>query len=391
MNDSTPARTSAPPGDCAPSRAFGARHPLFQALFITTIWRIAVGAAGAVGELYLPRGKFSHFSLIGHGGWPRNPLTLALDAGVRNDALWYAGIVQNGYSFSTRHMSSIAFYPLYPLLVKIASVLVGNVFVAGMLISTVCLFGAVILLHAWMEDRNLGDATPATVLCLLLFPWSLFYAAMYSESLYLLLAIGAFLWYERGQWWLSGMCTFLLALDRPTGILIVPALGVLLYRRHERPIGAFVPMATALTGIGMFAVFQWVALGSPVASWQAAAVPPWSRGIHQAFLDITLHARPGFPAWYVAFMLTIGLIALMAIPAVIHRLGPAYALFAALTIILPAASGLTSLERYLITSFPLFVTLSCTVHRRVLVGVLVFGFYCLLFLAGAFAADWAVF
>lgn len=391
MTESTEVGPSPSRPEGARARASVTKHPLFRALIITLMWRVAVGAAGAVGDDYLPRGKFTYFSLIRPGGWPRNPVTLAIDAGIRNDALWYVRIVQHGYSFSTHHLSSIAFYPLYPLLVKSLSLLIGNAFVAGMVASTTCLFGAIFLLHAWMADRNMGTKTPAAVLCFLFFPWSLFYVAMYSESLYLLLVLGAFLWYERGQWWLAALCTFLLALDRPTGILIVPALATLFYQRPTRTFAALAPLATGLAGVGLFAGYQAIALGSPTASWQAATVPPWSRGFRQAVLDVTLHARPGFPTWYVGFMLAIGLLVLATVPVVYRRLGAAYALFAALTVILPAASGLTSLERYVITDFPIFVALSCTSHRRLLAALLVCEFYSLMLLTAAFAAGWAVF
>jgi Mannosyltransferase (PIG-V) len=373
------------------ARALIVCHPLRQSLIIALLWRIVVGAAGGVGDVFVPRGTFTHFSLIRNGRLPSNPIGLAIDAGIRSDALWYARIVQHGYTFSTRNLSSVAFYPLYPLLVKSLSLVTGNVFVAGMIASTACLFAAIPLFHAWMQQRGLGHRTPVALLCLLFFPWSLFYAAMYSESLYLLLAVGTFLWYERAQWRLAAACTFLLALDRPTGVLIVPALGVLFYGMSERRCAALLPLATGIAGVGILALIQWIAFSSPVASWQAATVPPWSRGLHQALLDVTLHARYGFPSWYVGFMLAVGLIVLAAVPMVNRRLGPAYALYAALTVILPAASGLVSLERYVITDFPVFVALSCTSHNRLLMVLLVVEFYFLVLLAGAFAAGWAVF
>jgi hypothetical protein len=365
--------------------------PLVQSVAIAIVWRIVVGIAGAVGNVSLPKGKFTHFSLVRHGAWPSNPITLAIGAGVRNDALWYARVVQHGYTFSTHRASSIAFYPLYPLLVKAVSFLLGDVYVSGMVVSTACLLAAIPLLHAWMARRGLGHRTPLAVLCLLLFPWSLFYAAMYSESLYLLLVLGAFLWYEREHWLLAAACTFLLTLSRPTGILIVPALFLVYNRRPQRELLPTIPLLAALAGVVLFSAYQWIAFGTPTASWQAATVSPWSRGLHQALLDVTLHARPGFPSWYFAFMIAIGLLVLLAVPMVNRRFGPAYALFAALTVLLPAASGLISLERYVVGEFPVFVALACIANRRALVGTLVFEFYFLLFFSAAFAAGWAVF
>jgi hypothetical protein len=365
--------------------------PLRRAFTIAAVWRLVVAAAGALGDLYLPTGKFTHFSLVHRGAWPTNPLTLGLDAGVRNDALWYARIVLHGYSFSRVHESSIAFYPLYPSVVRVVSALGGNVYVGGMVTSLVFLFLAVPLLHAWLENRGLGGLTPVAVACLLLFPWSLFYASMYSESLYLVLVLGGFVWYERRQWYLSSLCVFLLAMCRPTGVLIVPALAVLCYRQVPRRWLSTLPIAAGLLGACSFAAFQWFVFGTPIASFDAAAVPPWLRGPHQALLDLSLHARPGFPSWYFAFMLSIAALLLAAVPTVYRRFGLSYALYATLTVLLPAFSGLTSVERYVVVDFPVFAALACTRRLRLLVGILVFEFYFLVFFSAAFAAGWAVF
>jgi hypothetical protein len=289
------------------------------------------------------------------------------DAGVRNDALWYASVVQHGYTFSTAHTSSIAFYPVYPILVKLVSLVLANVYVAGMVTSTLCLLAAVPLLNAWMAQHGLGHKAPLALTCMLLFPWSVFYAAMYSESLFLLLALGTFLWYERGAWTQSSACAFLLALSRPNGVIVALALLLMFYRCPHRTIGALLPPLSSLAALGAFSIFQFAAFGTPTATLQAAQVPPWSRGLHQAFLDLTLHPRPGFPSWYFASMLVLGLIVLAAVPFVDAVIGRPYAFFVAATLLLTAASGLISLERYAVTSFPVFAALACTRRPRLLV------------------------
>jgi hypothetical protein len=90
-------------------------------------------------------------------------------------------------------------------------------------------------------------------------------------------------------------------------------------------------------------------------------------------------------------MLVIGLIVLAAVPFVDAVFGYPYAFFVAATLLLTAASGLISLERYAATSFPVFAALACTRRSRLLVCLLVFEFYMLMFFTAAFAAGWAVF
>lgn len=364
--------------------------PVRRCMTVVAAWRLLIALATVAAHFVMPHGKFTAFSLF-HHGWPVNPFTLAIDGGVRNDALWYARIAQHGYTYSTHYQSSIAFYPLYPLLIKIGSLLTGNAYVAGMLISAVCLFGAAAALCAWLENRGLARHAPLVTAVLLCFPWAVFYAAMYTESLYLLLALGAFTAYERSRWSTAAVCVSLLVLSRPQGILILPCLAVLAPRSRQWQWRALTPFVAGAAALAGFAIYQYAAFGTPIATIRAAAVPPWSRSLSRAALDITLHGRPGLPPWYLAVMFIIGILFLAAIPVVYRRFGPAYALFAALSIIAPAASGLISLDRYAIVDFPVFAVLACTHNRRVLVGYFTFSFYCLLFLVGAFTAGWGIF
>lgn len=364
---------------------------LRRILTVTVVWRAVIALAGIMAHFLLPTGLMSSFSLLRLEKWPINPLTLAVDAGVRNDSIWYARIVEHGYTFSTHHVSSIAFYPLYPLLIKLVSLPLGNLYVAGMLISTACLFAAVVLLYQWLVVMGLQDRALWATLLLLSFPWAVFFAAMYTESLYLALALGAFLAAERSRYGWAAVCAFLIALTRPTGILVVPCLAVLFFLRGERSWRAGIAVLSGLVGLAAFGVYQAIAFGTPFASERAAVVPPWSRGIRQALNDLRFHARPGFPSWYLVLMLLIAILMLLAVPLVYRRLGPAYALLALFMIGMPAASGLISIERYAVVDFPVFAALATVQNRLVKVGLVEAGTLFLLFFAAAFEAGWGVF
>lgn len=364
---------------------------LRRILTLTVIWRLLIAVVGIAAHFLLPTGRMTSFSLLRVERWSQNPLTLALDAGVRNDSIWYARIVEHGYTFSTHHVSSIAFYPLYPLLIKLVSLPTGNLYVAGMLISTACMFAAVVLLYEWLEVKGLESCAVWATLLLLSFPWSVFFAAMYTESLYLALALGAFLAAERRWYGWATVCAFLIALTRPTGILVAVCLAVLLSASGERqwraravPVSGFVALAT-------FALYQAIAFGTPFASEEAATVPPWSRGIRQAVSDLHFHARPGFPSWYLVFMLVVAILMLLPVPLVYRRVGPVYALLAVLMIVMPAASGLVSMERYAVVDFPVFAAMATMRSRFVRFGLVEIGVLFLLFFAAAFEAAWGVF
>ncbi len=215
------------------------------------------------------------FSLLKYAGWSANPLSLATDAGVRYDAIWYGAIVQHEYTFKPgTPFSSIYFYPLFPLLVKAGSLLTGNVWIAGMVLGNACLFGAVAM-HEWMKLRGLQKQAPLAVLLLLVFPGSIFFGFMYTESLYPLLCLATMVLYERSRFSSATACAFLLTLSRPTGLLIAVWM-VLAAAQSRRSWKAWMPIAGTVVGIAAFGLYQKIAFGTATAQIQAAAHWPGS-------------------------------------------------------------------------------------------------------------------
>ena len=64
-----------------------------------------------------------------------------------------------------------------------------------------------------------------------MFPTALFLQAVYSESLFLVLVLAAFLLAERGRWPAAGVVTGLAVLTRIAGVALLPALAVMAWRR----------------------------------------------------------------------------------------------------------------------------------------------------------------
>ena len=105
------------------------------------------------------------------------------------DGVHYLTIIEKGY-LSTGFIQ--AFFPLYPFLARIISWLVGNPLISGLLLSHLCLAGVVGLLYALTRLDYSKQTAKKTVAFFLIFPTSFFLAALYSESLFLLLILLAF-------------------------------------------------------------------------------------------------------------------------------------------------------------------------------------------------------
>lgn len=155
------------------------------------------------------------------------------DVWARWDSVWFLRIAEHGYS-STAHADT-AFYPLYPALVALlGAIFFGHYVVAGLVISLAASLAAFVLLHRLAEERLGAEGARRTVLYLAVFPMSLFLIAIYSESLFLLLAVGAFMLAERRRWLPAWGVVGLAILTRIAGVALLPALAYLAWRSPDR-------------------------------------------------------------------------------------------------------------------------------------------------------------
>src|SRR3954463_10954016 len=138
---------------------------------------------------------------------------------ARWDSVWYLTIADSGYGGST---ARAAFFPLYPALVRAVGTLFGGshaaLLVAAFLISLAAFVAALALLYR-LTERELGrrPARP-TLLLLAVFPAAVYFGAPYSESLFLLLAVGAFYAARTDRWASAGGGAALAPAPRPAGV-----------------------------------------------------------------------------------------------------------------------------------------------------------------------------
>lgn len=186
----------------------------------------------------------------GIAGWLVDPL--------RNwDGLWYRLVAIEGYDAG--HKANAAFWPLYPWTMRGLSDLTGiTPDAAGYLIANLSFLVALMLLYRLVAlDFELGVAR-ATLSAIALFPTAFFFSAVYTESPFLMLAVGSLYAARRRHWWLAGLIGALAALTRSYGLFLVLPLAVLfvqdrgLYLRRMIPTG----LATALPLLGP-AIFSW--------------------------------------------------------------------------------------------------------------------------------------
>src|ERR1700722_819335 len=145
---------------------------------------------------------------------------------VRWDSIWYLQIAHDGY----RSAQEASFYPLYPLLIRVGSLLTGSLVIAGLLVSSSAMFAALVIVRRLTELELGATAARATVLLIAFSPMALFLSAVYTESLFLALSAGTFYAARRGRWAIAGVLGGLGALTRIDGVLLaVPVVLMFFY------------------------------------------------------------------------------------------------------------------------------------------------------------------
>ncbi|MGC2374087.1 MAG: mannosyltransferase family protein [Solirubrobacteraceae bacterium] len=253
MSSHTAEPAIAHPASNAPQAAallprIGARSE--RAVAVRDVWlalwvsRLLVWVGGAVAVATLGFGPLRHaFNPLGitRGfGWLGD--VLAAPA-ARWDAAWYLVIAHYGYrpELGSLTASRTAFFPLYPLGVRGLSDLGLAPVIAGVLLSLAALAAGLYALHrlTTLEASRLGlsgagEVARLAVLLMALAPMALYFSAIYSESLYLAVSVGAFLQARRGRWASAAALGALAAATRSTGLLLlVPLLLLYLYGPRE--------------------------------------------------------------------------------------------------------------------------------------------------------------
>ncbi|HEU4658205.1 MAG TPA: mannosyltransferase family protein [Capillimicrobium sp.] len=301
---------------------------------------------------------------------------------ARWDAVWYLDVARHGYETGP----SAAFWPLYPLLVRGF----GGSLVVAIAISTACFFAALVALRALTELELGAEAARWTVLALAFSPMAFFFSAVYGESLFLALTVGAVLAARRDRWAWAGVLGALAAMTRSTGALLLIALVMLGWGRATPrqlawlaliPLGlAAFPAGLALDGLDWRAPFDaqevWLReWGGPFGGVWDGAVAAWA-GLRQLLSGsdtrIYFPIAAGDPFAIARINLALFAwvpLALVALAGAARRLPLGYAAYALAALAVPlsypvAPQPLMSLPRFVLVLFPLWMWLGWLLARH---------------------------
>ena len=354
---------------------------------------------------------------------------------MRWDAGWYLGLALDGYSFrsGSGRQENVAFFPAYPMLTRVGASLLGahggmvkntdglnvaefmyhqhrRIVLAGMFVSLGAFAWALVYLFRLAREMLGDEAAAGAVAMCCAYPFSLFYSAFYTESVFLLTLVGTFYHFRRREWFAAAAWGLMLGLTRPNGCLISIPLGLMALqqsleggkanvwwrrgafadeeKRSEHAgleqagftapqdagpvrfsMPRFIPaiLVASMPGIGMllFSAYLYSVSGNAFAWLEAHQA--WGRvyeGVGGLFAGhAKLASELGVyeytqrqPVDMVNSAATV--VALLLTWPVLRRIGLAYAVFLLLMLLPPlAAGGFMSMGRVTSTLFPLFLYL----------------------------------
>jgi mannosyltransferase PIG-V len=321
------------------------------------------------------------------------------------DGEHYVALAAGGYLQPPDNVSP-AFFPLYPLLMRLLTELFGGpvsevaLAVWGVLVSLLALPFALYFVYRIAEDGWGTGVAQGTVLTLAFFPTSFFLNAVYTESLFLALSAGS-LWALRVRKDLLLACALaaFATATRNVGVfLLAPLAYEWLKGGAGREYGLWrgpACLALASSGLVWYAAYLWARFGDPFLFYTQQG--RWNRGATDPVTTFSnVFVRAGEGAWdlfdpglldpsvgrladnlgaavnfYNLLFLCLALVLLVAGVRVLPLDLSAYALL----LILPAVFfgtpqiPLMGLPRYVLVAFPLFIVLGVLLRDRRSLGL----------------------
>jgi len=322
------------------------------------------------------------------------------------DAGWFISIAEKGYQRGGVHLpANVAFWPAFPMAMRALSAVVGSTLWAGVVISNLALFGALLMLKRLGDTWSIPDAARRAMVFYAVFPTSFYLSVPYSDALFLFFATASFYAFRRHRYLPAALLGMLASTTRASGVFLGVAYVVgWLHRRRFRPwpleprvmLFALVPL-----GVVAFMILLHQTVDDALAFAKVEGAHGWDRRwsnplalIFRRGYQIVDHVilrseRKNFLGTdMVDFGVILGGLALL--PAVLRRLGTEALTYTGLAAVLPLTTGVTSgTARYALSLFPVFLALGAWADRpsreRPLIAIMaaILPLYMFLYMSGA--------
>lgn len=305
------------------------------------------------------------------------------------DGVHYLNIAQHGYSQYQQ-----AFFPFLPLFIKFISLIFKeNYLISGLLISHASFFISLLLLYKLTKSKWV-------IICLLFFPTSFFFVSVYTESLFLCLALGYFYCLKEGKWLIAGTLAALAGATRIVGIILFPILLWKLVKEKEKTVSKILSVFLSPLGLFAYMFYLWREYGDPLMFFHVQSFFGANRSgeeiiffpqVIYRYLKIFISASFSFEYLIALFEFLSVFFAIFVLLKNKKKLDILFQLFVWFLLILPTLTGtFSSMPRYILAIFPIFIILA-NIELKLKILYILFSFILLtlftaFFLSGYFIA-----
>lgn len=295
------------------------------------------------------------------------------------DGVHYLRIAQNGYSAEF----SQAFFPLYSFLIRIFNFFPkGNLdqnlytdpsyFYTAVILSTMFCIAAVYFLYKLWGKEHGSKIAWLSILLLLSFPTAFYFVAIYSESLFLLLAVLTFWFVKKDKFILAGLMAALASATKVQGVLLGLFLAVELWQKYKnkyKDVGQklfkdIIGVMISPLGLVAYMFYLHRTFGNPVYFLTAQPAFGAERSslpfitlpqvIYRYIKILSVLPPVSFAFWNAVLEILVTLILIAGLIYAFKKIKFSYWIFVALAVILPTLTGtFSSMPRYALLAFPL--------------------------------------
>lgn len=305
------------------------------------------------------------------------------------DTGYYLDIAMNGYStklgtsVETVDQANYAFFPLYPILIRILTVITKNYLLSGILISNLSIFFAGIFLYLLVKNEFGGKIAINSVKFLFFFPTSFVFTSAYTEALFLLLTVSAFYYLKQKKVLVSSFLGLFSALTRSLGVLLIIPFFIEIVEKFKKdkminvlkllliPFGLLLFMfyLKQLTG-------DYLAFAKIQQSWGRELGNPITHLINGFRSNLIQHQ---FTSWFTLIALILTMLTFLYLEKI-------YSIFAFYTILVPLSTGITSMPRFTLVAFPIFILLAIFSEKSEVLDAIII--YTMLIVQGVMLVFW---
>lgn len=274
------------------------------------------------------------------------------------DGRYYISIAKYGYIDPTHY----AFFPGYPLVIRVLSLITGNFPFSAVLISMTATLLACLIFYKLVKLDFSEQIAKNSIFVMLIFPTSFYFLMAYSEGLFLLLSLLTFYYFRKENFFWAGSFGIFAGLTRFAGLVVIASILIQLLISRGFNKKNWIILLSPL-GFLIFCLYLYTQTQDPFfflksqTQWNRMIGFPWNP-FWQGIINIT---QPGFVQKYpyVVFDLMFAVFGVGMAVRSFRFLPPLYSFYALGSVLLPLTTSiLSSMSRFILPIFPIFILMA---------------------------------